>query len=227
MDKSTWNEAPSTEELRKAYDEIPYTNAPEPYTHISRIAAIGRLRGLAPASPSRCRVLELGCADGGNLLPMASHYAESEFVGIDLSPIQVAIGCQRIEELGLPNFELRAANIMELDETNLGQFDYIILHGVYSWVPVEVRDRILSICSKHLTRNGIVYISYNVYPGSNAFAHPPQYDPDFLLDGAFLQQCPQRSDLGSTFDRRPRRRGLEIHRQPRRRRQSVFHVRPL
>lgn len=96
---------------------------------------------------------------------MASHYAESEFVGIDLSPIQVAIGCQRIEELGLPNFELRAANIMELDETNLGQFDYIILHGVYSWVPVEVRDRILSICSKHLTRNGIVYISYNVYPG--------------------------------------------------------------
>jgi hypothetical protein len=59
--------APTIDELCKSYDEIPYPNVARPFTHISRMAAIGRLRGVNPASPERCLVLELGCADGGNL----------------------------------------------------------------------------------------------------------------------------------------------------------------
>lgn len=165
MADANWNEAPSTNDLRNSYDEIPYTNAPQPYTHISRIAAVGQLRGMMPPSPARCRVLELGCADGGNLLPMAVRYSESQFVGIDLSPTQVKTGSERARELALPNFELRSADILELNEQNLEHFDYIIAHGVYSWVPVEVRERILQICQNHLTQNGIAYLSYNVYPG--------------------------------------------------------------
>src|SRR5262249_6262531 len=54
--------------------------------------------------------------------------------------------------------------IMDVDH-NTGQFDYIICHGVYSWVPAEVRDKILAICSQNLAPNGIAYVSYNTYPG--------------------------------------------------------------
>ncbi len=165
MNETTWNEAPSTDDLRKAYDEIPYLNPPKPFTHLSRIAAISQLRGITPQSPTRCRVLELGCADGGNLLPMAFRFPESHFVGIDLSPIQIEIGRKSIATLSLTNFELRAANILALSPEDLGHFDYIIVHGVYSWVPREVQNRILSICRDCLSECGIAYISYNTYPG--------------------------------------------------------------
>ena len=165
MNKTNWNEAPSTDDLRKAYDEIPYVNPPKPYTHLSRIAAIGQRRGITTHSSTRCRVLELGCADGGNLLPMAFRFPESQFLGIDLSPIQIELGQKSIENLSLKNFELRAADILALRPEDLGRFDFIIVHGVYSWVPAEVQQGILSICRDCLSESGIAYISYNTYPG--------------------------------------------------------------
>src|SRR4029434_7471331 len=65
-----------------------------------------------------------------------------------------------------------------------GFFDYILCHGVYSWVPPEVQDKILRICSKHLAPQGVAYISYNCYPGWHArgairemlWYHTEQYD---------------------------------------------------
>ncbi|MEQ1830976.1 MAG: methyltransferase regulatory domain-containing protein [Pirellula sp.] len=168
MNETNWNEAPSTDDLRRAYDEIPYLNPPKPHTHLSRIAAIGLLRGITPKSTTSCRVLELGCADGGNLLPMAFRFPETQFLGIDLSPIQIELGRKTIEALSLSNFELQAADILALRPEDLGRFDYIIVHGVYSWVPAEVQDRILSICRNCLSECGIAYISYNTYPGWRA-----------------------------------------------------------
>jgi methyltransferase-like protein len=157
--------APTTKQLRESYDEIPYPNYAKPFTHISRLAALGRLRGLTPASPDACRVLELGCSDGGNLLPMAMQFPQSRFVGIDLSPVQISSGCDMVSDLSLTNLELRARDILELGERDLGSYDYIIVHGVYSWVPPEVQEKILSICRDHLSVNGLAYVSYNVYPG--------------------------------------------------------------
>lgn len=48
-----------------------------------------------------------------------------------------------------------------------GLFDYIICHGTYSWVPSDVRDKILDICKNNLHKNGIAYVSYNTLPGWN------------------------------------------------------------
>jgi len=129
------------------------------------VAAIGQRRGIKPTPSARCRVLELGCADGGNLLPMALRFSESQFLGIDLSQIQIEMGRETIQKLSLTNFELLAADIMALRPEDLGRFDYIIVHGVFSWVPAEVRDRILTICHDCLCEHGIAYISYNTYPG--------------------------------------------------------------
>jgi SAM-dependent methyltransferase len=111
-----------------------------------------------------CRVLELGCASGGNLIPMAVSLPGSRFVGIDLSPLQVESGRRQIEVLGLKNVELFKRDLLEVGP-DLGLFDYVICHGVYSWVPPAVRDKILAICSQNLAPDGIAYVSYNTYPG--------------------------------------------------------------
>ena len=146
------------------YDEMPYESHPYAQTHPSRLAVIATLFGLHPPAVEKCRVLELGCAAGGNIIPIAESFPESQWVGIDLSARQVDDGQRLVQKLGLKNVTLRHASIMDVDES-YGQFDYIITHGVFSWVPTEVREKIFDICSKRLAPNGVAYISYNTYPG--------------------------------------------------------------
>ncbi len=146
------------------YDEIPYESASFEQTHPDRLATIGRLFGMNPKPVYACRVLELGCASGGNLIPMAFQLPQSEFVGADLSGRQVDMGLQVIKDLHLENIRLTCTSIMDV-VPDWGKFDYIICHGVYSWVADEVRKKILSICSQNMAPNGIAYISYNTYPG--------------------------------------------------------------
>jgi methyltransferase-like protein/SAM-dependent methyltransferase len=147
-----------------SYDEVPYESYPFAQTHPSRLATIATLFGLKPAPIDRCRVLELGCAAGGNIVPMAELHPTSEFVGIDLSGRQIADGQRVVRTAGLTHVNLRHASILDVDES-YGLFDYIICHGVFSWVPDAVREKILDICSKNMTPNGVAYVSYNTYPG--------------------------------------------------------------
>ncbi len=153
-----------TAELRQSYDAFPYQSFPFPQTHPDRLATIGYLFGLAPAPLDRCRVLGIGCASGGNLIPMAAALPGSQFVGIDFSPVQIREGVAQVEALGLPNVRLEVMDILDADES-LGRFDYIIAHGVYSWVPQEVQEKMLALCAQLLNPHGIAYISYNTLPG--------------------------------------------------------------
>jgi methyltransferase-like protein/2-polyprenyl-3-methyl-5-hydroxy-6-metoxy-1,4-benzoquinol methylase len=161
--------APSPEAIegaapRTSYDEVPYSSFPYAQSHPNRLAVVGTLFGMTPAPVDCCRVLELGCASGGNLIPMAMAFPQASFVGIDLSSRQIAEGKQTVEALGLRNIELRSMSITDVD-ASMGKFDYIICHGVYSWVPEAVRQKIFEICAAQLNPQGIAYISYNTYPG--------------------------------------------------------------
>ncbi len=147
-----------------SYEEVPYEAKPLYPTHPDCTSTLAALLGMTPAPLDNCRVLELGCATGGNLLPMAQAFPNSEFVGIDLAPRQIAMGQEIVDVLGLKNISLRALSILDVDES-LGTFDYIICHGVYSWVPPQVQDKILSVSKKLLARHGIAYVSYNTFPG--------------------------------------------------------------
>lgn len=146
------------------YDQVPYEGYPITATHPDRIIPVARLLGMNPAPATSSRVLELGCGDGANILPMAAVLSGSQFVGIDLAqnPIVKATGMARA--LGLRNIRFEQMNVMDLD-AGFGEFDYILAHGLYSWVPAAVRDKIMSVCQSLLSPNGIAYISYNVYPG--------------------------------------------------------------
>jgi SAM-dependent methyltransferase len=147
----------------QSYDEIPYDSVPICETHPGNLAVLGALFGLNPARPESCRVLELGCASGGNLIPMAYHLPGAEFLGIDLSAGQVAGGRALVEALGLRNIRIEQGDILDLGD--IGQFDYVIAHGLYSWVPAAVRERLLELCGQALTPDGIAYVSYNTLPG--------------------------------------------------------------
>ena len=149
-----------------SYDITQYESHPYAQTHPELMYTMGKLFGLNPTHFKKCRVLELGCAAGGNILPLAYNFRESEFVGVDLSAKQIEQGLEQIRDLGLTNIKLLHKSIMDVDST-YGKFDYIISHGVFSWVPKEVQDKMFAICKENLTPNGIAYISYNTLPGWN------------------------------------------------------------
>ncbi len=148
------------------YDKFAYPSAVYVQTHPDRLATVATLFGLQPARIERARVLELGCGDGNNLITMACTLPDSEFLGVDLAIEPVRGGQEAIAALGLKNISLRQMNILEMPG-DIGVFDYIIAHGLYSWVPEAVREKILGICREHLSENGVAFVSYNAYPGSH------------------------------------------------------------
>jgi SAM-dependent methyltransferase len=147
-----------------SYDAIPYHSIPFTETHPVNLAVIGRLFGLATPDPDACRLVELGCASGGNLIPMAWHLPGSRFEGVDRSAAQAAAGAALVAELGLENVVVREGDILELGP-GLGEVDYLVAHGVYSWVPAPVQERILALCAECLSPHGVAYVSYNTLPG--------------------------------------------------------------
>src|SRR5882724_7081536 len=99
-----------------SYDDVPYPTQPLPQSHPNRLAGVATLFGMHPKPLAGARILELGCATGANLIPMAEQYPEATFLGIDASKRQIAAGCGAIEYLGLRNIELRQLDILAVDQ---------------------------------------------------------------------------------------------------------------
>ena len=146
------------------YDEVSFPSYPHALTHPQRLATIAKFRGLDSPPIDHCRVLELGCGSGGNLIPLADTLANSEFVGVDLSAQQIDIAKQHIAASGLTNIQFITANILDLNNAN-GPFDYVLCHGVYSWTTDEGRAKVLGLCRELLAPAGVAYINYNTFPG--------------------------------------------------------------
>ncbi|WP_326546053.1 class I SAM-dependent methyltransferase [Mycolicibacterium sp. ND9-15] len=158
----------AVDRLRADYDAVPYESYAFPQTTPEHLAAVAHVFGLDTPAVSTARVLEIGCAAAGNLIPFAANHPHAHAVGIDLSRTQIDEGRRRTQALGLGNVELYRGDIAAMDLTALGQFDYIICHGVYSWVPENVQEAILRSFGDLLAPEGVAYISYNVYPGWKA-----------------------------------------------------------
>ena len=147
-----------------AYDVVEYPPLIHVAMHPSKLGAIGRLLGMATASPRSCRMLEIGCGDGLQLLALAQAYPDSSFIGVDLSTKAIARAESMRAAIGLDNLQLIAADITEWDPGD-APYDYIVAHGFFSWVPPGVREYLLALCNRSLAAHGIAYISYNALPG--------------------------------------------------------------
>ena len=156
--------------LKEFYDSVPYTSNPFAISSIFRLEAIAKMSGFEPAPHEKCRVLELGCSFGGNLMMSALRCPDSEFIGIDLSSEQIERGSKIVEQMGIKNLKLIQGDISQIatggGSREFGKkFDYIIVHGIYSWVPDFVKDAIFEVGKNYLSPHGLIYISYNTYPG--------------------------------------------------------------
>jgi SAM-dependent methyltransferase len=147
-----------------AYDTVVYPSRCYPQTHPDRLATLATLFGMWPAPVENCRVLELGCGDGGNLLAMAFALPGSAFVGVDLAPSAIARANDEARALGLANIEFHCADLLDWSPPG-GAFDYVIAHGLISWVPDAVRLRVFELCRDRLAPRGVAYVSYNALPG--------------------------------------------------------------
>ncbi|WP_437736872.1 methyltransferase regulatory domain-containing protein [Sorangium sp. So ce1335] len=150
--------------LPTPYDTFPYVSLPYRASHPDRLSLLAYLFRLSPAPATCCRVLELACSAGGNLLPMAAALPRSTFVGVDLAATAIASARECAAALSLTNIEFHHADLAALPDT-LGTFDYIIAHGVYSWVPPETQRALLDLFARALAPHGVAFVSHNAYPG--------------------------------------------------------------
>jgi SAM-dependent methyltransferase/methyltransferase-like protein len=157
------------------YDSLGYDDFPFRATHPDWLSMAGRMLGVSTPRADRASVLELGCGRGANLVGLALALPDAEFLGIDAAEAQIADGRADAEALGLRNLTFSAGDIASNevnrvidDLSERGTFDYIICHGVYSWVPGAVRTRIVELISTRLAPGGIGYISFNTLPGWHA-----------------------------------------------------------
>ena len=149
--------------IEKSYDELTYKSAAFAQSSPYKLEACATLLGINPPPCKNAKVLEIGCSFGGNLIPFAVNNKDARVVGIDLSGEQIRRGKEIVKEIGLSNLELIHGDICEFKSDE--KFDYIIAHGVFSWVPDFVKDAILKVVRENLSQNGVAFISYNVYPG--------------------------------------------------------------
>lgn len=148
------------------YDEFRYPGKFYPQASPERMAMLGTLYGLRPPPVENSRVLEVGCGEGGHLVPVAYALAGSRCLGVDLSQASIERARETAARLGVTNVEFRALDLMQFP-ADAGTFDYIIAHGLFSWIPPEVQDKLLAICSRHLAPTGVAYLSYNTYPAGH------------------------------------------------------------
>ncbi len=162
------------------YDAIPYTDQAYAEAHPDRLAVVAKLSGWEPPALEGARVLELGCGRGGTLLPMAAGLRRATFVGFDASGRQVDEARRIARETGLTNVTFEHASF----EAPLpsGGFDFVVCHGVYSWVSIEARHTLLRRVFEALSPRGVAYVSFNALPGW--YARMPARDWLRIASGA-------------------------------------------
>lgn len=163
-------DSPKTEPSRdgdplvRAYNDVAYTSVPGTAAHPDRLATIATLLGLEVAPVATCRVLEMACGNGMNLVPIAATLPKASFTGFDFAARPITQAQRMASDLGLSNIRLLQLDLRNVP-ADLGSFDYIVAHGLYSWIPAEVRALVMPLIARHLAPNGVAFVSYNTLPG--------------------------------------------------------------
>lgn len=183
---------PKSETPSNPYDELPYAAYPIVWTAPEHLALASLLHGGPRLPLDKYRVLELGCANGANLLPMAWYRRHGEFTGLDASARQITLANQGKEQLSLSNLQFIHGDFRSAMNQLEGPFDFILAHGVFSWIADDARDAMLNLCSALLATDGLLYLNYNTHPGWTMRGMVR----DFLLQQtAHVQNLKERAEL--------------------------------
>jgi SAM-dependent methyltransferase len=147
------------------YQNLAYPAMSHPPTDPAVTAVAARLAGLDVRDPSHATILEVGCASGHNLLPLAARWPDARFTGIDFSTAAIGEAREAARHAGLGNVGFIETDLRAFDPGDGVGYDFIIGHGFYSWVPGEVRQALLDFCAARLSTQGVALISYNTLPG--------------------------------------------------------------
>ncbi len=154
----------TTRDAEDAYDRAPYTDHAYAETHPDRLAVIAALSGWKSPPVETARILEIGCGRGGNLLPMAAHLPRATLTGVDASTRQIDEARAIAHATSLANVTFHATRFEDASMPD-ASFDFVICHGVYSWVSVATRRALLEAVARWLSPAGIAYVSLNTLPG--------------------------------------------------------------
>ena len=214
-----------SDSVRELYSEHRYPALSHADAHPAVLCASARCAGVvSPALPESCRVLEIGCASGHHLLPLAAAYPESEFVGIDFSDTAIRTASRLAKETGLENITFVHVDLREWDPGD-EKYDYVIAHGMLSWIDDSGKEALLELASKSLAPDGIACISYNTQPGWSQRLEaaamvkalpklsPENGDLDALLEKlartAAINPTPYSRNLAAIYEDM-RRKGAEV-----------------
>jgi SAM-dependent methyltransferase len=199
------------------YDLLPYTEHAYAESRPDNLRVQARLAGFhGTALPTHdARVLELGCGRGGNLLPLACAWPDASFVGVDRSSSQIRDASRIADAAALRNVSFVTADFTEASLPP-GSFDFVLCHGVYSWVPVAARRALLERIRRSLAEEGVAYVSFNTLPGwyrnlaardwmrfaaRSAFAEGPRDGLRWLRGVVSPEHASYRRDLESVHGR--------------------------
>jgi SAM-dependent methyltransferase len=127
--------------------------------------------GVGAPDASRFTYLALGCGTGIGTTLYAGLHPEAHFVGIDASEAHIVQAEAFAKETGIANVRFIRATFQEMlasPPADLPLFDYVIVHGVYSWIDEANREVLRRLLRKVCASGAIVFISYNALPGNGA-----------------------------------------------------------
>ncbi len=140
------------------------------------------------------RYADLGCGHGLTAIAVAATCPHAEVWGFDFNPAHIESGRELATAAGLTNVRFQEAAFADLAQRpaqGLPDFDFMVSHGVLSWISPENQRHLVNVVGQRLRPGGLCYLSYNVATGWGAM--PPLR----LLMRLLLRSTPARSDLAA------------------------------
>src|SRR5579862_9355278 len=146
--------------------DIPYVAGFKPMLSpawLDFVALIGGVR--PPARDGAFTWCDLGCGHGVSAVVFAATHPDGEFHGLDAMPVHIERAAALATAAGAANAHFHAADFAGALELPLPPCDYVVAHGVYTWVDAATRRALRALIDRLLAPGGLVYVSYNALPG--------------------------------------------------------------
>ncbi len=145
--------------------DVAYVRGFEKNLSPSRLRACAALNGFAPPATGEFDYCELGCAHGDTTVALAAAFPRARFVGVDLNAAHIAAATTLALGAQTERARFLERDFEELARDELPDFDYIVAHGVLSWIGPKKRAAVLDFIRRKLKPGGLAYVSYNALPG--------------------------------------------------------------